>query len=171
MAEWLKALASKACIPLRVSGVRIPLSPPDFKPRLTRGSSREVQFHQVSLLLWAKAWRSVSPALILNKLVDVFFTKLPQAFSLCRLQAHEITSGRIDCAGEDPPDPRVARFGVAPLPPGFSQRVGQRLRSYVSMPQCRARPARANSTEIDRSLSEYFITRACHFLPAGTSHS
>jgi len=47
----------------------------------------------VSLLLWAKAWRSVSPALILNKLVDLFFTKLPQAFSLCRLQAHEITSG------------------------------------------------------------------------------
>ena len=35
MAEWLKARASKACIPLRVSGVRIPLSPPDFKPRLT----------------------------------------------------------------------------------------------------------------------------------------
>ena len=31
MAEWLKARASKACIPLRVSGVRIPLSPPDFK--------------------------------------------------------------------------------------------------------------------------------------------
>ena len=31
MAEWLKAHASKACIPLRVSGVRIPLSPPDFK--------------------------------------------------------------------------------------------------------------------------------------------
>ncbi len=30
MAEWLKARASKACIPLRVSGVRIPLSPPDF---------------------------------------------------------------------------------------------------------------------------------------------
>src|SRR5713101_2472529 len=28
MAEWLKARASKACIPLRVSGVRIPLSPP-----------------------------------------------------------------------------------------------------------------------------------------------
>jgi len=59
------------------------------------------------------AWRSVSPALILNKLMDVFFTKLPQAFSLCRLQAHEITSERIDCAGEDPPDPRVTRFGVA----------------------------------------------------------
>jgi hypothetical protein len=67
----------------------------------------------VSLLLWAKAWRSVSPALILNKLVDLFFTKLPQAFSLCRLQAHEIASGGIDCAGEDPPDPRVARFEVA----------------------------------------------------------
>jgi hypothetical protein len=31
MAEWLKARASKACIPLRVSGVRIPLSPPVFK--------------------------------------------------------------------------------------------------------------------------------------------
>src|SRR5579863_9305082 len=30
MAEWLKARASKACIPLRVSGVRIPLSPPLF---------------------------------------------------------------------------------------------------------------------------------------------
>jgi len=30
MAEWLKARASKACIPLRVSGVRIPLSPPYF---------------------------------------------------------------------------------------------------------------------------------------------
>jgi len=115
-----------------------------------------VQFHQVSLLLCAKAWRSVSPALILNKLVDVFFTKLPQAFSLCRLQAHEITSGRIDCAGEDPPDPRVARFGVAPLPPGFSQRVGQRLRSYVSMPQCRARPARANSTKKDRSVRIFY---------------
>jgi hypothetical protein len=55
-----------------------------------------VRFHQVSLLLWAKAWRSVSPALILNKLVDVFFTKRPQAFSLCRRQAHEITSGQID---------------------------------------------------------------------------
>ena len=50
----------------------------------------------MSLLLWAKAWRSVSPPLILNKLVDVFFIKLPQAFSLCRLQAHEITSGQID---------------------------------------------------------------------------
>ena len=31
MAEWLKARASKACIPLRVSGVRIPLSPPVFQ--------------------------------------------------------------------------------------------------------------------------------------------
>ena len=31
MAEWLKARASKACIPLRVSGVRIPLSPPFAK--------------------------------------------------------------------------------------------------------------------------------------------
>src|SRR5205814_9738857 len=29
MAEWLKAPASKAGIPLRVSGVRIPLSPPE----------------------------------------------------------------------------------------------------------------------------------------------
>src|SRR2546427_12771903 len=28
MAEWLKARASKVCLPLRVSGVRIPLSPP-----------------------------------------------------------------------------------------------------------------------------------------------
>ena len=28
MAEWLKALAWKACIPLPVSWVRIPLSPP-----------------------------------------------------------------------------------------------------------------------------------------------
>jgi hypothetical protein len=34
MAEWLKARASKACIPLRVSGVRIPLSPPVFKSGL-----------------------------------------------------------------------------------------------------------------------------------------
>jgi hypothetical protein len=32
MAEWLKARASKACIPLRVSGVRIPLSPPELEP-------------------------------------------------------------------------------------------------------------------------------------------
>src|SRR5437016_11838464 len=30
MAEWLKAHAWKACIPLRVSWVRIPLSPPDI---------------------------------------------------------------------------------------------------------------------------------------------
>ena len=35
MAEWLKARASKACIPLRVSGVRIPLSPP-YLPEETR---------------------------------------------------------------------------------------------------------------------------------------
>ena len=28
MGEWLKPRASKACIPERVSGVRIPLSPP-----------------------------------------------------------------------------------------------------------------------------------------------
>ena len=34
-----------------------------------------------------------------------------------------------------------------------------------------ARPARADSTEIDRSLSEDFTTRACNFLPPGTSHS
>ena len=34
MAEWLKARASKACIPLRVSGVRIPLSPPVLKSGL-----------------------------------------------------------------------------------------------------------------------------------------
>jgi len=58
-----------------------------------------------------------------------------------------------------------------PLPPGFSQRLRQRLRSYVSMPQSRARPARADSTEIDRSLSEDFTTRACNFLPPETSHS
>ena len=30
MAEWLKALAWKACIPLKVSRVRIPFSPPSF---------------------------------------------------------------------------------------------------------------------------------------------
>jgi hypothetical protein len=64
MAEWLKARASKACIPLRVSGVRIPLSPPVFKPDLipkprepshTAGSrrldrqSREVPFHPLTV--------------------------------------------------------------------------------------------------------------------------
>src|SRR5260370_12144633 len=36
MAEWLKARASKACIPLRVSGVRIPLSPPSPDYRASR---------------------------------------------------------------------------------------------------------------------------------------
>jgi hypothetical protein len=36
MAEWLKARASKACIPLRVSGVRIPLSPPFPKKPVKR---------------------------------------------------------------------------------------------------------------------------------------
>jgi hypothetical protein len=33
MAEWLKARASKACIPLRVSGVRIPLSAIPSRPQ------------------------------------------------------------------------------------------------------------------------------------------
>ena len=50
MAEWLKARASKACIPLRVSGVRIPLSPPDFKPWLTPSFKQGSAFHQLTLL-------------------------------------------------------------------------------------------------------------------------
>ena len=49
MAEWLKARASKACIPLRVSGVRIPLSPPVFQltKRLLSAARRSLISNEV----------------------------------------------------------------------------------------------------------------------------
>gem|GEM_PF-5020688 len=40
MAEWLKARASKARIPGRVSGVQIPLSPPSFPLKKTPRNAR-----------------------------------------------------------------------------------------------------------------------------------
>jgi len=65
----------------------------------------------------------------------------------------------------------MSDLSALPLPLGFSQRLRQRPQQLCVNAQSRARPARANSTEIDRSLSEDFTTRACNFLPPGTSHS
>ena len=78
--EWLKRAASKAAIPERVSGVRIPPSPPSFYPPSTFFENREILetvilkiLFIVLLLLSASGLISPPIALLLGLIFGFFF--------------------------------------------------------------------------------------------------
>ncbi len=71
-------------------------------------ASREVLFHPIRLApYFVPSPDALSPALILNKLMDVFFAKLPQALSFCRTKFYR-EQPRLSATGSVVPYPSFA---------------------------------------------------------------
>src|SRR2546426_5749782 len=75
MAEWLKAHAWKACIGETLSRVRIPVSPPDPRPRVNQLSSNGVST-RLAKLNWPQLYLCVALTTLATLLLELALTRL-----------------------------------------------------------------------------------------------